>query len=225
MPPDAEDVTMETILTGTELAELLGVAGPSLSEAAREGYNCAGYPVHEWAVEYKSGRIKGYDVPGAILVKHNWKSKRKDRDNPEETDLSNDTKPVHEKGKSDKQKSVTNNYSLLPAEQSYVGTTGMATIPFVLKEALANDTPLSRAVIGGGLSLLFGITAYSMTDNAGGGLVGAATGLGIAYAFMQETEHQENVIRHLPPASNSQQPLRENSSNQVAIHSDFVNLV
>lgn len=66
---------------------------------------------------------------------------------------------------------------------------------------MENDTPMSRAVIGGGLSLLFAITAYSMTDNPGGGLVGAATDLGVAIVFLQ------------------------NSNRLAAIHSDFANIV
>lgn len=84
---------------------------------------------------------------------------------------------------------------------------------------------MSRAVIGGGLSLLFAITAYSMTDAPGGGLVGAATGLGVAIVFMQNSNNQMNQATYIAPAIKQQNQILENSKSKVAIHSDFANMV
>lgn len=56
-----------TFINGKELAELLNVSPPALSQAVRQGRNCGGYPICEWAVKTDSGRIKGYRVPAFLL--------------------------------------------------------------------------------------------------------------------------------------------------------------
>jgi hypothetical protein len=54
-------------LNGKQLAEVLNVSHPSLTEAVKNEYNCGGYPVSEWAIVSGTGRIKGYDVPEQLV--------------------------------------------------------------------------------------------------------------------------------------------------------------
>lgn len=226
--PEIDNKKSKPLLTGAELAENLDVAPATLSEAAHKYYSCGGYPVNEWAEFSETGRIIGYDVPSFLLIESGWGPKnQEERSNPPENEPNKAElgSNKEEELQDTSQKAVTNNYSLLPAGQDYVGPTGMATLPIVIGKALENDTPMSRTVIGGGLSLLFAITAYSMTNNPGGGLVGAATGLGVAIIFMQNSKNQINQLPYIARTLNKQHQIPENSNNLVAIHSEFANMV
>lgn len=75
---------------------------------------------------------------------------------------------------------IINNYSLLPEGEDYVRPIGMITLPSVLKKALEQDTPQSRAVIAGGLGALGALVGHAVTDKASGAGVGADMGLVIA---------------------------------------------
>lgn len=54
-------------LSQKELADYLGVARASLSEATSEGHKCKGYPVRAWAIFDGGGRVAGYDVPDRVM--------------------------------------------------------------------------------------------------------------------------------------------------------------
>lgn len=58
-------------LSQSDLADFLGVAQPSLSEATSEGHKCRGYPVRSWAVFDGAGRVAGYDVPERVMKRSN----------------------------------------------------------------------------------------------------------------------------------------------------------
>ena len=75
---------------------------------------------------------------------------------------------------------IINNYSLLPEGEDYVRPIGMITLPSVLKKALEQDTPQSRAVIAGGLAALGALVGHAVSDKASGAGVGAGMGLAIA---------------------------------------------
>ncbi len=165
-------------LNGKQLAEVLGVSAPTVTEAVKNGWNCGGYPVGEWAIESKTGRIKGYDVPEFIVSGDQQEEKR-----PNPSPLSANSTLIaannNKKGANNAQ-SVTNNYSLLPEGEDYVRPIGMITLPSVLKKALEQDTPQSRAIIAGGLAALGALVGHAVTDKATGAGVGAGTGLAIA---------------------------------------------
>jgi hypothetical protein len=166
-------------LNGKQLAEVLGVSPPSLTEAVKNEYNCGGYPVSEWAIVSDSGRIKGYDVPES-LVSGEYQPIQK-RANPDEI---HPNKPNISPNKGQKSTSQTHNiihnYSLLPEGENYVRPAGMITLPLVLKKALDKDSPQSRAVIGVLSALLGAITGHAVSNNATGAGIGALSGLGIA---------------------------------------------
>lgn len=52
----------------TELAQLLDRTPAAVSQATREGHICGGYPVQDWAIRDRSGRVSGYVVPNDILT-------------------------------------------------------------------------------------------------------------------------------------------------------------
>ncbi|MDR8389907.1 hypothetical protein NC796_02075 [Aliifodinibius sp. S!AR15-10] len=167
-------------LNGKQLAEVLDVSPPSLSEAVKKGYNCGGYPVGEWAIVSDSGRIKGYDVPEFLVSCNHQKSEK--RPNPEQN-VPNEVNISPNKGQkpANQAQNITHNYSLLPEGEDYVRPVGMATLPLVIKKALEQDTPQSRAVITGGLTGIGAIIGHAITESSGGAGIGAVAGLGIAY--------------------------------------------
>jgi len=83
---------------------------------------------------------------------------------------------------------INNNYSLLPAGENYSNPVGLASLSMVLKHALGNDTPQSRAIVGGALAILGAITAHSVTDSGVAAGIGAGAGLGIGCIFIKTQE-------------------------------------
>lgn len=203
--------TSNTIfLNGKQLAEVLNVSGPALTEAVKNDYNCGGYPVAEWAIVSHSGRIKGYDVPEFLVSENGQKTEK--RANPEDKN-PNKTKINPNKGqKPVKQaQNVIHNYSLLPEGEDYVRPAGMVTLPLVLKKALDKDSPQGRAVIGVLSALLGAITGHAVTDNAVGASVGACSGLGIALFMYKYFNPYDNL--------NQQPPLQQKFAKQKVINS------
>jgi len=197
-------------LNGKQLADVLDVSAPTVSDAARKGHNCAGYPVSEWAVETDSGRIKGYDVPEFLVSDA---TKQNNRPNPAEiapespTIRPNKANSV-ESAVEEAPDVINNSYSLLPEGEDYVRPVGMITLPSVLKKALEQDTPQSRAVIAGGLAALGALIGHAVTDNATGAGVGAGAALGIAilmYKYLQPGQDHSHLMQNFAQSLNKQQ--------------------
>lgn len=179
-------------LNGKQLAEVLDVSAPSLSEAVKKKYNCAGYPVCKWAVETDSGRIKGYEVPEFLVSGDDQKSEK--RVNPEQN-VPNEANISPNKGQKsvNQAQNATHNYSLLPEGEDYVRPAGMVSLPLVLKKALDKDTPQSRAIISLISTLLGAITGHAVTDNAIGAGVGAGAGLGVTLLMYKYFNPNDNL--------------------------------
>jgi len=191
-------------LNGKQLAEVLDVAAPSLSEAVKKKYNCGGYPVYEWAVETDTGRIKGYEVP-AFLISGEAQLPAKRQNPVDETPNKLTISPNKGKKRSNKPEQIINNYSLLPEGEDYVRPAGMVTLPLVLKKALDQDTPQSRAVIGAIIAMLGAITGHAVSNNATGAGIGAMAGFGIAL-YMYKYSNPNNSLSSQPaltPSTNS----------------------
>lgn len=165
-------------LNGKQLAEVLGVSAPTITEAVKNGWNCGGYPVGEWAIESKTGRVKGYEVP-EFLVSGNPQEEK--RSNPDPITANSALIAANSDKVTAEHPSInhTNYYSLLPEGEDYVRPVGMITLPLILQKALENDTPQSRVIITGGLTALGAIVGHAVTDNASGAGIGAGTGLAI----------------------------------------------
>jgi len=201
-------------LNGKQLAEVLDVAAPSLSEAVKKRYNCGGYPVYEWAVETDTGRIKGYEVPDFLVSGEDQLSEK--RQNPiDETPNKLTIHPNKGKNRPNKQGQIINNYSLLPEGEDYVRPAGMVTLPLVLKKALDQDTPQSRAVIGAIIAMLGAITGHAVSNNATGAGIGAMAGFGIALYMYKYSKPWDNL---------SSQPGLTQSTNGYNLPKNYSNL-
>lgn len=190
-------------LNGKQLAAVLDVSAPSLSEAVKKGYNCAGYPVSEWAVETDTGRIKGYDVPG-FLISENVEAEV--RSNPAVIPPNSSTINPN-KGESIVKEAteIINNYSLLPEGEDYVRPIGMITLPSVLKKALEQDTPQSRAVITCALTALGALVGHAVTDKSSGAGIGAGAALGITilmYKYLNPNEGHSHLNQNFTESLN-----------------------
>lgn len=98
------------------------------------------YPVGDWAIETKSGRVKGFEVLEHI---RSVKPDSIKRENPTQShpNLPNFDLNKAKKPKNDRPNIVNHNYSLLPEGEDYVRPVVMVTLPIILKKALENDAP------------------------------------------------------------------------------------
>lgn len=110
------------------------------------------------------GSLKGYNVP-AFLTSGNDKTEV--RPNPiEKKPNSAKISPNRDSLTTQPPDVIENTFSLLPkGDEDYVRPAGMiALLPAVLKKALENDTPQSRAVIVGLLTMLEPLPNRSCSD-------------------------------------------------------------
>jgi len=75
-------------LCQSDLAEVLDVSQPTLSEATSEGHKCRNYPVRAWAVFDGSGRVTGYDVPESVVERSNPSGESPDLADPADSAAS-----------------------------------------------------------------------------------------------------------------------------------------
>ena len=78
----------------------------------------------------------------------------------------------------------------------------MVTLPLVLKKALDQDTPQSRAVIGAIIAMLGAITGHAVSNKATGAGIGALAGFGIAL-YMYKYSNPNNSLRSQPAIAQS----------------------
>jgi hypothetical protein len=64
--PPRPDAQSGIVMSGSDLAKILGVGSSSLSQSARNGWQCRRYNVSEWAV-WEDDRITSYDVPTEVV--------------------------------------------------------------------------------------------------------------------------------------------------------------
>lgn len=208
-------------LNGKQLAEVLNVSAPALSEAVKKGYNCAGYPVGEWAEETDTGRIKGYDVPDFLVSEENVTETRLNpiKETPN-SPLINLDKVI--KASEEESHITNNNYSLLPEGEDYVRPAGMIALPAVLKKALEEDTPQSRAVIGVLSTLLGAITGHAVSNNATGAGIGALSALGIAILMYKYVNPNNDLPNQTTQAQEEYTQKGINTSKQAINRSGFL---
>ena len=56
------------MISGKALAQQIGVATATLSQAAAKGHLCRGHDVSAWAVRDPSGRVIGYELPASVTA-------------------------------------------------------------------------------------------------------------------------------------------------------------
>lgn len=203
-------------LNGKQLAEVLGVSAPTVTEAVKNGWNCGGYPVGDWAIESNTGRVKGYEVP-EFIVSGNLQEENRTNPSPIDTNSTLIAANTDTNTAEHTTNNHTNHYSLLPEGEDYVRPIGMITLPSVLKKALEQDTPQSRAVIAGGLTALGALVGHAVTDKGTGAGVGAGMGLAVALLvykhFNPLMEGKYNEFDMNPITKQEEVPLNRMLSN------------
>ena len=126
--------------------------------------------------------------------------------------------PNKGKNSAKKLEQIINNYSLLPEGEDYVRPAGMVTLALVLKKALDQDTPQSRAVIGAIVAMLGAITGHAVSNKATGAGIGAIAGFGIAIYMYKYPKPVNNFSYHsyhpaLAQSVNNYMLLKSHSNN------------
>ena len=168
-----------------DLAEYLGVARATLSQATSNGHKCKGYPVRAWAVYDGAARVAGYDVPTHVM-KQASESIEEPRENPER----------HKRGKGigltplelvneENMPSVGGKYvdasqrtSLLPEGEDYFRPVSSGGAAYVIGTAIEHDTGTARGALLVAGTAIGSLTGWQVSDRSP---IGALVGAGIGY--------------------------------------------
>ena len=179
-------------LSQSDLAEYLGVAQASVSQATINGHKCQGYPVRSWAVYDGSGRVAGYDVPTHVMQQSPESEGASSMPkpvphNPMENmyNLMDQDRPVHLPGLSIPGLPSQSSYvdasqraSVLPKGQDYFRPASSGGAALVMNTAIRHDNGTARGAL-----LVAGVTIGSLTgwEVSNKNPVGALLGAGIGY--------------------------------------------
>lgn len=209
-------------LSGKDLAEKIGCARSTLSEATKKGHRVKGrYDVQAWAEFGPSGRVRGYDVPEEAA----FLSGERENPSPNEPNSGGDSAPsavggdsapsatapspsldlldinemVEEKEETTRKvaEESGDRTQLVSDETNVEGTARNAGVAYATGKAIENDTPGSRAfwTIGSGLAGGFG--GYAVSEgNPWVAALGALAFGGVGYfAYGQQPRRQEGSTR------------------------------
>ena len=218
-------------LSGKDLAEKIGCARSTLSEATKNGHLVDGrWDVQEWAVCGPSGRLKHYDVPDqvAFLNAERRENPPEEANSPEfggdsapavdtpEPDLGvpSLTAVVEEQGETVRTvaEEAGDTTQLVSDETDVEGTARNAGMAYAAGKAIEYDTPGARTFWTVGSALVGGIGGHAVTEgNPWGVLIGALTFGGAGYfVYGQQPRHQEGASR--TQQTRSRQPAQMNAS-------------
>ncbi|HEX6983092.1 MAG TPA: hypothetical protein VF181_10055 [Balneolaceae bacterium] len=172
----------KVFLSGKQLAQMLNVSPPTLSEAVKNGHNCGGYPVAEWAIETGTGRVKGYDVPEFLVSKGPKKDQQRPNPETNEPNKANISPNRSKEAQGFVQSVIHNHYSLLPEGEDYTKPIGILSFSSIIKKAIDSDTPMSKGIIFSIIMMLGAITGRAISDSTWGAIIGGAAGIGTASA-------------------------------------------
>jgi transcriptional regulator with XRE-family HTH domain len=213
-------------LSQEELAQQIGCAQSTVSEATREGRKVYGrYPVDLWADRDSSGRVRGYTVPedAAFLESES-------RENPPSSTKSGDSAPSEStsdldlgvpglKDLAEEKEETTRTVAeeagdttqLVSDETDVEGTARNAGMAYVAGKAIEHDTPGARAFWTIGSALAGGIGGHAVGEgNPWAALIGAAAFGGAGYfAYKHQPRRQEGTT-----------PQRDQRSGQADQKSD-----
>lgn len=198
-------------LSGKDLAEKIGCARSTLSEATKKGHRVQErYDVQAWAEFGPSGRVRGYDVPedAAFLSASSARENPNEPNSPEfggdsapsaeasAPDLGltriNDILEDHEETTRTVAEEAGDTTQLVSDETDVEGTARNAGMAYAAGKAIVNDTPGARAFWTVASGLAGGIGGHAVTDSPWGALVGAIAFGGAGYlAYEQQPRSQE----------------------------------
>ena len=183
-------------LSQADLADYLGVARATLSQATSNGHKCKGYPVRAWAVYDGAGRVSGYNVPTHVMqqasesVEEPRENSQPGRDSTSPTLfdlLGGENMPTpgeaYIRAMQSRQVDASQRTSLLPEGEDYSRTVSSGGAAYVVGTAIEHDNATSRGALFVVGTAVGGLTGYHVGDKSPtGALVGA--GLGLFAAIM-----------------------------------------
>lgn len=205
-------------LSGKDLAEKIGCARSTLSEATTNGHLVNGrWDVQEWAVCGPSGRLKHYQVPDEVAFLNTEK-----RENPAPNDpnsgnsgvLGGDQAPSadsatpnlglpaisemledHEETTRKVAEESGDKTQLVPDGTNVQGAVRNGGLAYAAGHAIQYDTPGALAFWTIGSALAGGTGGYAISDgNAWAALIGAVAFGGVGYlVYEQQPRRQEGV--------------------------------
>jgi hypothetical protein len=203
-------------LSGKDLAEKIGCARSTLSEATKNGHLVNGrWDVQEWAVCGPSGRLKHYEVPDQVAFLNEGS-----RENPTDPNPANSAPTTGDSAPSadaptpdfqlsemlralEDQEETTRKVAeeagdttqLVSDETDVEGTARNAGMAYVAAEAVQHDTPGARAFWTIGSALAGGIGGHAASDgNPWATLIGAVALGSVGYlAYGQQPRRQEGA--------------------------------
>ena len=218
------------LLSGKALADLLGIAPPSLTEAVQKKNRSKGYLVHNWAATNENGRIMEYHVPLNIYKELKGRSPggfSPGRDNPDSSgmDVASDIEQLA--GDSAGVHSPT---SLLPEGQDYHRSVGLASGAYVLRNLLDTEKPqgkaFSVALLSGGLALGGKIVFENNSAGVAGGVIGLLIGLlYLENPFTQRLREQNKQLQDSQRTKRVFVPVSENKSSRKESQTESMHLV
>lgn len=199
-------------LSGKDLAEKIGCARSTLSEATDKGYLVDGrWDVQEWAVCGPSGRLKHYEVPDRVAFL-NAEKRENPSTNPNppnsgdsapgpatpepSVDLPALTALIEEKEETTRQvaEEAGDQTQLVSDETDVEGATRNAGMAYAATKAIEHDTPGAQAFWTVASALAGGVGGHAVTDSPWGAVVGAI-GFGCAgyFVYEQQPRRQEGA--------------------------------
>jgi hypothetical protein len=204
-------------LSGKDLAEKIGCARSTLSEATKNGHLVGDrWDVQEWAVCGPSGRLKHYEVPNEVAFL-NADKRENPTNSPNSAPSTGDSAPTADaptpdlglsqiteaiEGQQETTRKVAeeagDTTQLVSEETDVEGTARNAGMAYVAAEAVQHDTPGARTFWTIGSALLGGLGGHAVTDgNPVATLFGALAFGGAGYlAYEQQPRSQEGADPH-----------------------------
>ncbi len=160
------------MISGKELALLLGVTPQALSAAVKRGHYCGEYDVSNWAVHSASGVVKGYQVPDSVMEEIASEKRPQGilRPNPPG---SGRPPPAQELS------APAHVHSLLPPGQNYLEPVAALTMGHVTAKAIEADNAPAWGVL-----LVLSAATGVVFGGAAAGSVGSVLGAGVGAALM-----------------------------------------
>lgn len=200
-------------LSGKDLADKIGCARSTLSEATKKGHRVGGrYDVQAWADFGPSGRVRGYDVPeeAAFLSGERTRENPSEESSPEfggdsastadaeaPSDLPGLADLVEEKEETTRKvaEEAGDTTQLVSDETDVEGTARNASVAYMAGQAIQHDTPGSRVFCTIGSAIAGGLGGHAVSDgNPWASLIGAVAFGSAGYlAYEQQPRRQEGI--------------------------------
>jgi hypothetical protein len=166
-------------LSQSDLADYLGVAQATLSQATSNGHKCKGYPVRAWAVYDGAGRVAGYDVPTHVMQRATDTEGTADAADavvaaaPLLDPAAHQLRPNPSPAPTD----ASTNVSLLPKGQDYFRPVGAGGAAYVMGKAVEEDNGTARGAVMIAGVVIGGLAGWEVGDRQPlAGLLGALMG-------------------------------------------------